>query len=163
MDDKLLQAAARIGSLLKSRAETVAVAESSTGGLISAALLSVPGASAYFLGGAVVYTRKARELLTGIGREAMRTTRSSSEPYAMMLARDARERYGAHWGISETGAAGPSGNTYGDASGHSCMAVSGTQERVSTLETGSTDRVDNMHRFALSALQQFEQVLRNAA
>ena len=144
----LLPAARAIGERLKARGETVAVAESSAGGLISAALLAVPGASAYFLGGAVVYTRAAREGLLGITDADMAGMRSSSEPYALLLARRVRERLGADWGFAETGAAGPSGNRYGDAAGHACLAVSGPVERVITLETGSAGREANMRAFA---------------
>ena len=86
----LLPLAERAGSLLKARNETIAVAESSAGGLISAALLAVPGASAYFLGGAVVYTRKARAELLGIPEGELAGMRPSTEPYALLLARAAR-------------------------------------------------------------------------
>jgi PncC family amidohydrolase len=151
--------AAEIGARLKARGEKVAVNESSAGGLISAALLSVPGASAYFLGGAVVYTPKARVLLTDIPREALEGMRSSSEPYALLLARNAQERYGATWGLSETGAAGPTGNPYGDAPGHTCIAVSGPFEHALTIETGSDDRAANMEAFAAAALELFKRAL----
>lgn len=144
----LLPAARAIGARLKARGETVAVAESSAGGLIAAALLAVPGASAYVLGGAVVYTRAAREGLLGITIEDMAGMRSSSEPYALLMARRVRERLGADWGFAETGAAGPSGNRYGDAAGHACLAVSGAVERVITLETGMAGREANMRAFA---------------
>lgn len=150
--DELETLAAEIGAALKARGEKIAVAESSSGGLISAALLSVPGASAYYLGGAVVYTPKARVLLTDIPREALEGMRSASEPYALLLARNQVERFGATWGLSETGAAGPTGNGYGDASGHTCVAVSGPVEAVLTIETGSTDRAANMRAFAAAAL-----------
>ncbi len=146
-----LQAAA-VGDALKRRKETVAVAESSSGGLVSAALLSVAGASAYYLGGGVIYTGKARMSLLDLPREAVAGMRSASEPYAMLLARTVRERFGATWGVSETGAAGPNGNGYGDASGHSCIAISGPVEFVMTLETGSDDRVANMEAFAAGVL-----------
>lgn len=145
-----------LGQRLKDRKETVAVAESSSGGLISAALLSVGGASAYFLGGGVVYTAKARVLLMDIPKEALVGMRSSSEPYALLLARTVRERFGATWGLSETGAAGPSGNPYGDAPGHTCVAVSGPVEFVTTIETGSADRAANMEAFAAAALRLLE-------
>lgn len=149
----LLAQAELLGQRLKDRKETVAVAESSSGGLISAALLSVGGASAYFLGGGVVYTAKARVMLMDIPKEALVGMRSSSEPYAMLLARTVRERFGATWGLSETGAAGPTGNPYGDAAGHTCVAVSGPVEFVTTIETGSSDRVANMEAFAAAALR----------
>ena len=149
----LLPLAQEIALALKARRDTVAVAESSAGGLIAAALLAVPGASAYFLGGAVVYTRKARELLLQLPREAVAGMRSASEPYALLLARTACERFGASWGIGETGAAGPSGNPYGDAPGHSCIAVAGRAEETITLETGSADRQANMRAFAAAALE----------
>ena len=148
----LVTIAEKIAERLVARHETVAVAESSTGGLISAAQLAVPGASAYFVGGAVVYTRDARRILAGIPDEAMKGIRSASEPYASLLASQIRQRFSSHWGLSETGAAGPSGNRYGDAAGHSCMAVSGPESAVVTLETGSADRLANMHVFASTAL-----------
>ena len=149
----LLPLAGQVALLLKSRRETIAVAESSAGGLIAAALLAVPGASAYFLGGAVVYTRKAREQLMQLPREAVTGMRSASEPYALLLARTASERLGASWGLAETGAAGPTGNPYGDAAGHSCIAIAGVAEEVITLETGSADRAANMRAFAAAALE----------
>jgi len=159
MNSNLTELAARVGAKLKARGETVAVAESSSGGLISAALLVVPGASAYFLGGAVVYTAKARMSLMGLPREAVAGMRSSSEPYALLLARTARENHGATWGLSETGAAGPTGNPYGDAAGHSCMAISGPIETAFTLETGESDRAANMDAFAIAALKLLETAL----
>jgi nicotinamide-nucleotide amidase len=152
--DVLIDLAERIADRLKARRETIAVAESSTGGLISASLLAVPGASAYFLGGAVVYTRQARRALVSISDNAMADIRSASEPYAQLLSRTVREQHGATWGLSETGATGPTGNRYGDPAGHSCMAVSGPSERVLTLRTGSNDRRANMHAFAERALNE---------
>lgn len=157
--DTLLPHAARVAALLKARRQTLAVAESSAGGLLAATLLAVPGASAYFLGGAVVYTAQARSLLMGIGDAEMRGLRSSSEPYAMLLARTSRTRFEATWGLAETGASGPSGNRYGDAAGHTCVAVSGPCEKVLTLETGSADRVANMRAFARAALALLEEAL----
>ena len=141
------------GQRLKDRKQTIAVAESSSGGLLSAALLAVPGASAYFLSGAVVYTGRARRKLMALEADAVEGMRSSSEPYALLLARTAKERFRTDWGLSETGAAGPTGNPYGDAAGHSCVAVSGPIERVLTLETGSPDRRANMQAFAEEALR----------
>ena len=150
--DGIKAAAEAIAARLKARGETLAVAESSAGGLISAALLAVPGASAYFLGGAVVYTRQARQGLLAISDEAMRGIRSASEPYAVLLARTVRERMGASWGLAETGATGPSGNRYGDPAGHACVAVDGPTRRVLTLATGSADREANMQTFTQRAL-----------
>jgi nicotinamide-nucleotide amidase len=148
----LVALAEQIAARLIARHETIAIAESSTGGLISAALLAVPGASAYFLGSAVVYTREARRILMDIPDEAMKGIRSASEPYARLLASQIRDRFSADWGLSETGATGPTGNRYGDAAGHSCMAVAGPQSSAMTLETGSADRLRNMHVFASTAL-----------
>jgi PncC family amidohydrolase len=149
----LLPLAERVGQRLKERNETVAIAESSSGGLLSATLLAVPGASAYFLGGAVVYTAKARVLLMDLPREAVAGMRSASEPYAQLLARTARERFKATWGLSETGAAGPTGNPYGDAAGHTCIALAGPLSQAITVETGSGDRVANMRAFTRAALE----------
>ena len=155
----LVAIAEKIAARLTERRQTIAVAESSTGGLISAALLAVPGASAYFLVGAVVYTRDARRILMDIPDEAMKGIRSASEPYAELLANQIRRRFSTDWGLSETGATGPTGNRYGDAAGHSCMAVAGPEQSVTTLETGSDDRLANMHVFAATALNMLLQNL----
>ena len=150
--DELQEAAARVAARLIARRETVAVSESSAGGLIAAALLAVPGASRYFLGGAVVYTAAAREALLSITPQEMSGLRSSSEPYAQLLAHRTRDKMKASWGLAEAGAAGPTANRYGDAAGHSCLAISGPSEAVTTLETDSSDRFDNMRAFAAAAL-----------
>ena len=149
---ELMPLAERIGALLKECGETIAIAESSTGGLISAALLAVPGASAYFLGGAVVYTRKSRVALLDISDAALAGMRPSTEAYAQLLARHTRQRFATTWALSETGAAGPTGNRYGDAAGHSCIAIAGAVDAAMTLETGSADRLANMRAFTEAAL-----------
>jgi nicotinamide-nucleotide amidase len=149
----LLPLAHQIAELLKARGETVAVAESSTGGLICAALVAVPGASAYLVGGGVIYTAAAQRGLLDIPRDQLRGIRASTEAYAQLGAQTMRVRLATHWAIAETGAAGPTGNPYGDAAGHSCIAVSGPIERAITLETGRNDRVDNMRTFAQAALR----------
>jgi PncC family amidohydrolase len=151
--DALFQLGEAVAARLIDKRQTVAVSESSTGGLISAALLAVPGASAYFLGGAVVYTRQARRAFLGITDREMSGIRSASEPYAALAARTVRERHGATWGLAETGAAGPTGNRYGDAAGHCCIAVAGPSQHALTLETGSSDRQANMRAFAAKALE----------
>ena len=141
-----------VGELLKTHSHTIAVAESSAGGLISAALLTVPGASAYFLGGGVIYTHEARRSLLAMPDEALAGIRASTEAYALRLARQVRERFETTWGLSETGATGPTGNRYGDAAGHACFAVVGPVEETLTLETGSPDREANMWTFTQTAL-----------
>lgn len=151
-----------VGDLLKARGETVAVSESSSAGLVSAALVSVPGASAYFLGGGLIYTAVAREVLLGIDIDDHPGVRSASEAYARLGALAIREKLGATWGVAETGASGPTGNRYGDRAGHTCIAIVGPVERVVTLETGSGDREANMWRFTERTLAEFEDVLRSA-
>lgn len=157
--EKLLPLAERVAARLKGDRATVAVAESSTGGLVSASLLAVPGASAYFLGGAVVYTKVARASLLDIPAEAMEGIRSSTEAYAKLLANTAREKFGATWALGETGAAGPSGNSYGDRPGHCCIAIAGPREAVMTIETGSADRAGNMRAFGEALLELFLRTL----
>jgi PncC family amidohydrolase len=156
---ELLGPSARIGALLKKHGETVAVAESAAGGLITAALLAVPGASAWCLGGTVIYTRQAWEALRGFDEALLEGARSATEQNALIRARLARDRFKASWGIGETGAAGPTGNRYGDPAGHVCLAVSGRRERVITLRTGSAERVENMYAFAAAALKLLEEAL----
>ena len=158
--EDLMTRAERIAVLLKDRRETVAVAESSTGGLISAALLGVAGASSYFLGGAVVYTQTARRALLDIPDSAMAGMRASTEAYALLLARTARTRHAANWAVAETGATGPTGNRYGDAAGHACVAVIGPGiEQAVTLETRHGGRESNMWTFTRAALELFEHAL----
>ena len=144
--------ALEVGALLRKCRQTVGVAESSAGGLINASLVAVPGASAYYLGGGIVYTAASRAALFGITQEDMAGIRSASEPFAQLLARRIREKLGATWGLAETGAAGPTGNRYGDAAGHACIAVSGPVEKVLTIETGQAGREANMQVFARAAL-----------
>jgi PncC family amidohydrolase len=150
----LIPIATQIAGRLTARRQTIAVAESSTGGLISAALLAVSGASAYFLGSAVVYTRDARRILMDIPDAEMKGIRSASETYAKLLATQIRRRFNSDWGLSETGASGPTGNRYGDAAGHSCVGVAGADTRAITIETGNANRVGNMQAFARTALSE---------
>jgi PncC family amidohydrolase len=155
----LLPLTQTIAQRLIARRETIAIAESSTGGLIAAALLAVPGASAYFLGGAVIYTKAARSALLGIGDADMAGLRPATEAYALLIARRMRERHGATWGLGETGATGPTGNRYGDPAGHTCMAVTGPAERATMLRTGSAERLANMEAFAKRALELLVEVI----
>jgi nicotinamide-nucleotide amidase len=152
-----------VGALLKSRKETLAAAESSAGGLINACLVAVPGASAYYLGGVIIYTQAGREALLELAPDEMAGIRSASEPFARLMARRVRAKLGATWGLAETGASGPSGNRYGDAPGHACIAVSGPVEAAVTLETARDAREANMWSFAQRALELLETCLRDAA
>src|SRR5438128_10224923 len=162
MAESLTALGAAVGELLKQRRETLAIAESSAGGIINAALVAVPGASAYYLGGCIIYTGASRMGLLGITTEQMAGMRSASEPYAKLVAWRVREKLGATWGLCETGAAGPSGNRYGDAAGHACLAVSGRVDAVITLETASADREANMRTFARRALELLESCLQKS-
>ena len=163
MPDRLTALGAAVGELLKQRGQTLAVAESSAGGLINAALVAVPGASAYYLGGCIIYTGASRSGLLGISAQDMAGMRSASELYAQLVARRVRQKLGATWGLSETGAAGPTGNRYGDAAGHACIAVTGPLERAITVETASADREANMWAFTRAALDLFATCVKEAA
>ncbi len=159
----LLPLAEKIAVMLKDRHENIAVAESTTGGLVSAALLSVPGASAYFVGGGLVYTLKARRVILDVPDSAFANIKSVTEEGAMILARAARKRFEVTWAIAEIGASGPTGNRYGDKAGHSCIAVAGPVERSLTVETGSPDRVANMRTFSKAALNLLIQSMSSAS
>ena len=156
---ELLHIAEQVAARLRERRQTVAVAESSAGGLITAALLAVPKASEYCIGGIVLYTRQSWHALRDFDDELFKGVRAGTEEHALIRARIARDRFGADWGIGETGATGPTGNRYGDPAGHACVAVAGRVERVKTLQTGSSDRVSNMHTFAAAALALLEESL----
>ena len=159
----LMPYAERIAEKLKARKETVSVGESSTAGLVSAALLAVPGASAYFIGGAVVYTRMSRTELLRVTEEemaALKDVTPSTEPYALLFARKIKERLGTNWAVGETGTAGPTGSRYGHDAGHSCVAVIGPNgERAATIETRSGDRMNNMRTFSIAALELLEKAI----
>jgi PncC family amidohydrolase len=160
--EALLPLAEKIGARLKERGETIGIAESSTGGLLSAALLSIGGASVYFRGGGVIYTAYARKAFLEIPNPLPAPIeRASTEPYALLLADTVRARLDSTWGLGETGATGPTGNRYGDNAGHSCIAVTGPSfSKVITLETGSSDRIANMRAFGVKALELLEEALR---
>ncbi len=160
--DKLTNMASAVGQLLKDRGETVGVSESSTGGLVSAALLSIPGASVYFTGGAANYTHVAREAFIGFSLDDHPGMRSSTEPFVEVGAKTVREVLGTTWGVAEAGAAGPTGNRYGDDAGHSCIAIAGPVNKVITIETGAADREANMWRFTEEVLKLLEEAIREA-
>lgn len=155
--------AAAVGEALKARGETIIVAESSCGGLISAALLAVPGASAYYKGGLVLYTYEARsKFLSKDGRNPLEGVKPSSEDYAAAMARAARATLNPTWAVSETGTAGPTGSRYGHGPGHACVAVDGPIARAVTIETRQSDRETNMRVFARAALDLLAAALREA-
>jgi len=158
--ERLMPVAARVGALLKQRGEKVAVAESSAGGLISAALLAVPGASAYYQGGAVVYTRLSRNLLLDLSDRDLASVPPNSVGMAALMAGAVREKFGTTWGLAETGAAGPGGNRYGHPAGRACFAVAGAMPLSLQIDTGIDDRVENMWLFAQRALEVFEEALK---
>src|SRR6202007_45636 len=153
MIQELLPQAERIAARLKTRGETISIAESSTAGLISAALLAIPGASAYFMGGGVVYTRQSRTALLGVTEQELTGITPSTEAYALLFARKIRDKLATAWSAGETATAGPTGSRYGHAAGHSCIAVIGPSgERSITVETGNSDRIDNMRVFSIPPL-----------
>jgi nicotinamide-nucleotide amidase len=151
-----------VGALLKERKHTISVAESSAGGLISAVLVAVPGASAFFLGGSVIYTLEARRLLLSLQDEEFAGVRASTEEYALRMARAVKKLFGTTWGLSETGATGPTGNRYGDAAGHACVAIAGPVERVLTIETRHSGREANMWMFTATAVELLETCMRQS-
>jgi PncC family amidohydrolase len=151
IDGELAQRGERVGTLLKGRGETIAIAEGSAGGLISAAILAVPGASAYYLGGAVIYTFAAKAGLLGDVIETPKGLRGATEEFASYLARAIRARLDTTWGVGEAGAAGPP-NRYGDPAGHGWVAVAGPLDATRHVLTGVDDRAANMVAFAVTAL-----------
>lgn len=150
--DTLLPLAQQCADILKDRSWTVAVSESSSGGLVSAALLAVPGASAYFRGGGVIYTREARRALLQLADKDVRV-RGATEEYALIAATQIRKQLDTSFGLAESGAAGPAGSPYGPPAGYTCVAVSGPSDLTRTVETGHNDRAENMRAFGKAALE----------
>ena len=149
---ELIDLASRASALLRERSDTISVAEGSAGGLVSATLLSVPGASAYYVGGAIVYTASANRALMAGAVEARRGMRGATEEFAAYLAESVAARLGTTWGLSEAGAAGPP-NPYGDPSGHAWLAIAGPTSATRHLLTGIETRSENMFAFATAAMQ----------
>jgi PncC family amidohydrolase len=151
-DTQLTVLAEEAARKLRERQEKIAVAESACGGLISASLLSIPGASAYYVGGTVTYTRVANQALLAGAVVLPDGLQAETEEYALYLAHAAAARLGTTWAIGESGAAGPTGSRYGDPAGHVWVAVAGPAESTRHLLTGSSDRSANMIAFAATAL-----------
>jgi PncC family amidohydrolase len=148
-----------VSNALKAKGETIAVAESTTGGLISARLLSMPGASAYFRGGAIIYTGISRKIFLDASAEKLRGVKPLSEEMAKFFAEQVREKLAATWGIAELGIAGPTGSIYGYEAGNSVIAVSGPIEAAVRVNTGHNDRIKNMQEFADRACQLLRDVI----
>lgn len=159
--ERLFPHAEPLAAKLTARGETLAISESSSGGLISAALLAMPGASRFYRGAGIIYTPHAFRGLMGLSRADVEGMRSATEPYALMMAGTIREKLNANWGLCETGASGPSGNGYGDAAGHVCLGLVGpdSQQYSTTIETGLSDRTENMYLFAEAALSLLRETL----
>ena len=153
--------ALRIATLLSERGETIAVADGATGGLIAASLLTVPGALDFFVGGGVVYSFRARDVLFALPRDAYAGMRGASEDYALLQARAIRDNFGADWGIAESGSVGGSSHPSGAPAGRSVAAIAGPDgfEFTRVTETGSDDRIANMEAFARAALVALEEAL----
>jgi|AntRauTorckE6833_2_1112554.scaffolds.fasta_scaffold82569_2 PncC family amidohydrolase len=151
--DRRRSLAEAIGTRLTQRGERLAVNETAAGGLISAALLAVPGASAWFRGGAVTYDRDSRRQLLGLDADDVRGLAPMSPEMAAVFADRVRERLDTAWGLAELGIAGPAGSPYGGPAGVAVLAVSGPVARSGRLETGHADREANMQTFADAALE----------
>ncbi len=157
--------AARVAEMLRARGEKIAVTDGATGGLISASLLTVPGALSFYVGGGVIYSQRGRDVLFGEFGKAFGEPRSGTEEYTLIQARAIRDNFGAAWGIAESGAAGSSKHPRGLASGRSCCAVAGPNgiEATFITETDSDDRIANMQAFTRSALELLERTLAQVA
>ena len=160
--DNLAELSSEIAIILKKNKQTVSVIESSSGGLISSALLSQEGASAYYMGGQVIYTLQSIRAITELSIRDLKekNIRSSSEPFALLIAQKSCDLYKTDWAIGESGAAGPTGNGYGDPAGYSCFAVAGKKEKTSHIYTNSEIRFKNMNAFAKASLEQFFNILK---
>ena len=165
MLDILAPIAAQAAAVLNGRHETIAVADGATGGLILAGLLTVPGATRFCQGGGIVYSFKGRDVLLGLSKKDLAGMESVTEPYALLQARAIRDRFGADWGIAESGSAGPGRHPAGAPTGRSCIAVAGPGDIAvaTTFESGSEERIHNMGAFALAALQFLNSTLEAAS
>ena len=150
---------AAIACKLAASEHSVSVAESSTGGLIAASLLSVAGASSYFRGGSVIYTRESRHAFLDLNVIKLKGLKPLTEPMVAEFAHSARLKLDATWGIAELGAAGPKGTPYGHAPGTSVIGISGPINASITVETFSANREEIMAKFTEAALILFNTTL----
>ena len=148
-----------IASKLVASGQSVSVAESSTGGLIAANLLSVSGASNYFRGGSIIYTRESRHAFLDLDLVKLKGVKPLTEPMVAEFAHAARLKLDATWGIAELGAAGPKGTPYGPAPGTSVIGISGPLNASVMVETFSENREENMVQFTEAALALFNTTL----
>ena len=148
-----------IADRLKANKQTISVSESSTGGLISAALLSIPGASAYYKGGSVIYTLASRKIFLNLSKQDVEGLEPMTESMALRFAEKTKEVLDSDWAIAELGIAGPTGSPYGVDPGTSVVAISGPSDNFVRIETGNTDRESNMMDFTKSALQLLSRTL----
>ena len=162
MNEELRRLAGKTAELLIGRGDTIAVCESSAGGMVSAALLAVPGASAYYLGGTVVYTLAASKALLAPVLAPPAGLRGATEGFARYQAQAVRTLLGTTWGTGETGATGPTPNRYGDPNGHAWLAIDGPHPRTRQVLTGSDDRLGNMEAFATATLEELIAALETA-
>ncbi len=162
LNEEQQRLAQEIGTRLTERGETVAVAESTAGGLISAALLSVAGASRFYRGGGVVYTLASRTALAGVSAEQYANYQGTTPEMLAALAEAMRQRLDATWCIAESGTAGPGGGRFGSAAGNAKISVAGPVVRTEVIETGLPDRVENMVEFATRSLRVLSQAIGEA-
>ena len=162
LNDDQQQLANDIAERLTARGETVAVAESTTGGLVSAALLSVAGASRYYAGGGVLYTLNSRTALAGVPAGTYANYRGTTPEMLAALAEAMRERLGAAWCIAESGVAGPGPSRFGAPAGRTTLSVAGPVSRTDVIETGIDDRRANMSEFATRTLRYLRDALNDA-
>ncbi|MEX2326418.1 MAG: CinA family protein [Pseudomonadales bacterium] len=148
-----------IAKHLMDQNQTVSVAESSSGGIISASLLAIPGASAYYRGGSVIYTLPSRRAFLDISKDRVDGLKPLSEEMAAVFAQAARIKLDATWGIAELGAAGPTNGRYGHDAGTSVIGIDGPVSITTEIQTGTSDREANMWSFTEAALSLFQKAL----
>ncbi|MHB8625317.1 MAG: CinA family protein [Aggregatilineales bacterium] len=143
----------RVGTLLADRRQTVAVAESCTGGLVMHRLTNVPGSSAYFPGGAVTYSYEAKQQILGVQPETLAAYGAVSSQTALEMARGVRLTFGADYGIGVTGIAGPAGGTETKPIGLVYIALSSVNAGQVIERRWQSDREGNKQLSADAALQ----------
>jgi len=152
----------RLGDILRDAEQTVATAESCTGGLIGSLLTDVPGSSDYFDRSLVTYTYDAK-LDLGVTRESLDEHGAVSEPVARQMAQHVRDQAGTTWGVSTTGIAGPTGGSEEKPVGTVFIAVAyaadwGTQDSYVVVERREFDgeRTEIKEQIARRALRKLE-------
>lgn len=148
-----------VGELLKAAGQTVATAESCTGGSIAARLTSIPGSSAYLIGGVVAYSNTVKEQQLGVRKADLLVHGAVSEPVVRQMAEGVRKRLKTDWALATSGVAGPDGGSEAKPVGTVWIALAGPNGTWSKKFSMGLNRSRTVEKSVLAALDALRRAL----